>query len=455
MSSLKHLLVRLQSSLTLRFSLLYGFLGLVIICVLLAFIFLQVIGALHAQQFQQLTTQSKRMEALYDSQGRDAVLDYIGYELQGNSMDLWLFLDQEGNKLLGNIDYDPPAFEGSAYLADVSVYRDGRQVEAKLRRIELGSDELLLGKDLRDIYALRSLMLRASLVAVVVGLFFVVLSAYWFRGDIEANLGVIRRTAMQIRGGQFQRRIPVENTDDELNLLIKELNQMLDHLERSLTGVRYVSETITHNLRTPIMRIVSHLHPLAYEASSPPAVQEQVRRVLGELNDLTVLFDKLLQISELEAGVYRQTKQVVSLDALLRDLLELYQPYAEDKSLLLEASLCPDCRVLGDTDLLASALSNLLDNACKYAKTRLHVRLFKHHHAVVVQVEDDGFEVSAAVLARLGTHFYRDPAVEHIPGTGLGLTSVLSIMRFHEGACEFFNSELGGLGVRLSFSATS
>lgn len=453
MFSLKQLIQRLNSSLTIRFSLLYGFLGLVIIVVLMAFVFLQVMGALHAQQFEQISTMEKRIAALYAAQGREAVLNYIGYELQGASPDLWLYLDASGHKLLGNLDYYPPAFEGSVYIADLTVHNEGRSVEAKLRRLSLGQDELLLGKDLRDIHAFRGLMQRASLVTLVVGLFFIVFSSYWFRAEIETNLSVIRRTATQIRAGQFKRRIPVDNADDELSLLIKELNLMLDHLEKSLTGVRYLSETITHNLRTPIMRITSQVYPLAYDDSSPPAVQEKAQYVLAELDELTTLFDKLLQISELEAGVFRQDKQVLSLSTVLQDMIEFYQPYAEEHGLGLQADLEADCQVLGDTDLLASALSNLLENACKYGRSQIKVRLYKQEDAVLCQIEDDGLGVSPASLAKLGTHFYRDPNAEQVPGTGLGLASMLSIVSFHEGQCEFFHSDLGGLGIRLSFDS--
>lgn len=450
---LSRLIQRIHSSLTLRFSLLYGFLGVVIIIFLLGFIFLQVMGALHAQQFKQITVMAKRVEGMYVTQGRDAVIDYIRYEIQGQSPDLWFFMDPNEHKVVGNIDYYPMAFEGSDYIADLTIHKEGRSLEAKLQRVSLGGDIVLVGKDLRDIYAFRGLMFRASLITIVMGLFFVVLSTYWFRAEIASNVSVIRRTAAHIRAGQFKRRIPVENTDDELNLLIKELNLMLDHLEKSLTGVRYLSETITHNLRTPIMRITSHLYPLAYETATPQAAQEKAQQVLEELESLTTLFDKLLQISELESGVYRQSKQSVNFSALLEDMVALYGPYAEEKSMQLETHLSPDCHVHGDADLLASALSNLLENACKYGHTLIQLRLYKKGNLTVFEIEDDGIGVSDKSLAKLGTHFYRDQVAEHIPGTGLGLTSVLSIVNFHQGRCEFYRSVLGGLGIRITLES--
>lgn len=453
MFSIPRFIQRINSSLTLRFSLFYGFLGLVILVFLLGFIFLQVMGALHAQQFKQISIMAKRVEGLYASQGREAVLDYISYELQGQSPDLWLFMDNQEHKLLGNIDYYPMALEGSDYIADLSIHKEGRSIEAKLRRLTLEGDVILVGKDLHDIYDFRRLMLRASLVTIVVGLFFIALSTHWFRAEIASNVSVIRRTAAHIRAGQFKRRIPVDNTDDELNLLIQELNLMLDHLEKSLTGVRYLSETITHNLRTPIMRITSHLYPLAYETANPEAAQEKAQQVLAELQDLTALFDKLLQISELESGVYQQSKCEVYFRGLVEDMLALYEPYIEEKQLELCVELNAEGKIQGDADLLASALSNLLENACKYGRQLIEVRLYQKGYLTVFEIEDDGVGVSEQSLAKLGTHFFRDQNAERFPGTGLGLASVLSIVNFHQGQCEFFASPLGGLGVRLIFES--
>lgn len=124
----------------------------------------------------------------------------------------------------------------SDYVSDILISVSGRALEVKLKSVQLGSDTLLIGKSLKDINEFKYLMVRASFIAIILGGLFIWLSAYWFRVDLDSSVSVIRKTAQQIRSEKLKMRIPVEDVDDELNLLIKELNLMLDYLERSLAG---------------------------------------------------------------------------------------------------------------------------------------------------------------------------------------------------------------------------
>lgn len=440
---------RFSNSLTLRFSLFYGLLGLFIILFLLGFIYIQVIGALHAQQFRQISTLSNRVVKVYEAQGRLAVIDYLDNELQTLYPDLWLLVDENNNKIIGNIDNFPEALVNSDYISDLVIYIYDEPLEAKLKRIALGSDTLLVGKNLNDINDFKYLMVRASFIAIILGVLFIWLSAYWFRMDLDASVGVIRKTAQHIRSKKLKMRIPVEDADDELNLLIKELNLMLDYLEHSLAGVRYVSDTITHNIRTPITRITSYLYPLSADPSLPEETRFKVEQALTEIKELVQLFDKLVQISELEMGVYRQSLYTVDLSELIDDLSTLYVPYADECGLTLEIITIPAVKVHGDKDLLASALSNLLENACKYTKHNIQLHLSIQEEKALITIEDDGIGVEDASLSRLGTHFYRDQRALRFPGTGLGLASVLAIVQYQEGQCTFYHAPAGGLGVKI------
>lgn len=440
---------RLGNSLTLRFSFFYGLIGLIIIVFLLGFIYIQVIGALHAQQFRQISTLSNRVVHVYENQGRYAVILYLDNELKSLYPDLWLLVDEDNKKVIGNIDSFPDMMVSSDYVSDILISVSGRALEVKLKSVQLGSDTLLIGKSLKDINEFKYLMVRASFIAIILGGLFIWLSAYWFRVDLDSSVSVIRKTAQQIRSEKLKMRIPVEDVDDELNLLIKELNLMLDYLERSLAGVRYVSDTITHNIRTPITRITSYLHPLRSDPTLPESSRLKVEQALAEIKALVQLFDKLVQISELEMGVYRQSLHAVDVSLLVDDLSTLYGPYAEDTGLHLTVTTSPAVMVYGDKDLLASVLSNLLENACKYAKQEIHLQLNIEGDQAVLCVEDDGIGVEDSSLKQLGTHFYRDQRATDFPGTGLGLASVLAIVQYHQGECSFYHAPQGGLGVKI------
>src|SRR5690554_384813 len=193
MSLFKHL----GNSLTLRFSFFYGLIGLIIIVFLLGFIYIQVIGALHAQQFRQISTLSNRVVHVYENQGRDAVILYLDNELKSLYPDLWLLVDEGNKKIIGNIDSFPDMMVSSDYVSDIVISVSGRALEVKLKSVQLGSDTLLIGKSLKDINEFKYLMVRASFIAIILGGLFIWLSAYWFRVDLDSSVSVIRKTAQQ------------------------------------------------------------------------------------------------------------------------------------------------------------------------------------------------------------------------------------------------------------------
>src|SRR5690606_29356387 len=111
---------------------------------------------------------------------------------------------------------------------------------------------------------------------------------------------------------------------------------------------------------------------------------------------------KLLQISELEAGVPRKSFVTARLDLIVSDIVDLYSALAEDNGVVLLMQSSEAVSVQGDPQLLANACANLIDNALKHAKTRVNVCVTQSDTEVVLSVEDDGPGLPEASLARLG-----------------------------------------------------
>jgi signal transduction histidine kinase len=209
-----------------------------------------------------------------------------------------------------------------------------------------------------------------------------------------------------------------------------------------VSGVRHVSDTIAHNLRTPLTRVVLRLR-----AAQEPGVPEQVRHAeiaaaQRDLQDLTVTFEKLLQIAEAEAGTRRGRFGRVALHAIADDVVELYEALAEagGSRLLREGD---EVAVDGDRDLLADAIANLVDNALKYAGEGVTVRVITRarHDAVVLAVQDDGPGVPHGEHARMGSRFHRLDRSK--PGYGLGLASVRAVALLHGGQLLFSDARPG------------
>lgn len=449
---------KFRSSLAFRLSLYYSISAFVMIFILLGVIYLQIMGAVHTSHYKRITADAKRIEAIYQTRGKEALLRYLETEL--NSLNTWsqeliYMKGADGEKIVGNVDHIPQDFLSGDYLAEVGVYKQGRYIDARLRQIRVGEDTVYIGRDLQELEEFRGLIARTSFITVIIAIFLTALSTYWFMYELRSGASSIRKTAMQIRAGRFKNRIPVGEQDDELALLIKELNLMLDHMESSLHGVRYVSDTIAHNLRTPIMRVHSILRPVEKDNLNAEQMRAAVVGALSELDLLSRLFDKLLYVSELESGVQRQGFTRVDMTQLVSSIVDLYSAYAEDCAIKLEQHVVPNACVVGDRDLIASAINNLVENALKYTLDEIELRLYKNNEAVCIEVIDNGKGVQEASLALLGQHFYRDGNSDAIAGTGLGLSSVLAIMRLHQGECTFTNNKEGGFKVCLRFPTDS
>jgi signal transduction histidine kinase len=145
----------------------------------------------------------------------------------------------------------------------------------------------------------------------------------------------------------------------------------------------------------------------------------------------------MLLLAEVEAGVGQHNFEPLDLQQVLQEVLEYYEPLFSDRQVELQLALEPGGWVLGDSHLLANAMSNLLDNFLKYglsAEQRcLEVHLQRQGHEVQLRLRDHGAGVAPAMLERLSEHFVRDPQHQQQPGHGLGLASVKAIVRLHQG----------------------
>lgn len=443
---LGHTLRSLWSSIAFNLTLTYGLLAVVTTLVLLAFIHLQTVGVLHGQIYRQTTARALYLVNQFEQGGRDAVVSAIDGALS-DRMDvdhqIFLYLDETGNKLAGNLDETSDVPGPDLSVAEIRGSRDGIEIYGRMQSIVLPDDSVLIvGRDLKDMYAIKALIGRASLAAVLVALILVACGTYVFRKELELRVGTIRRTAAQISAGQFKQRIPASSSDDEFAHLNRDINDMLDRVESLMQGVRHVTDTVAHNLRTPLTRVLGRLHTVQRPGTSPEQVLEATQFAIREIQNLTVLFDKLLQIAEIEAGVQRQNFELVSLHKLTSDVVELYEPFAEENGIRLTLVSTQPYRVMGDADLLASAVANVVENGLKYARSRVELRVDQTSRQTVrICVVDDGPGIPDAERDNVGTHFYRlDP---DMAGYGLGLTSVRAITRLHNGRVQLGDARPG------------
>ncbi|THD61338.1 HAMP domain-containing sensor histidine kinase [Phenylobacterium sp.] len=306
-------------------------------------------------------------------------------------------------------------------------------VAARLIAKRLPSGEVLVvGRDINQLRQIRRIIASALIwsggLIILAGL----------AGGTALSLGPIRRlrrlqaASHDIAAGNLMRRMPSSARGDELDMFADTVNHMLGEVERLMSEVRASSETIAHDLRTPLTRARSQLHRLEQAPSASP---DQIAQVTAELDEVLERFVAILRLSELETRARSAGFAATDLDRLLRQVAELYQPLAEEAGVRLSLASTPGVTVEADAKLLFEAVSNLVDNAIKFTGDREgydgEVRLAVEAEGPRIVVQDNGPGVPDAERSAVLQRFYRSERDRLTPGSGLGLSIVAAIVRMH------------------------
>ena len=445
-------------SIAFRLALYYGGLLLLTMVVVLSIFYVQMVGVLDARMDKQARLDLKRLQTLAQHSGEEALQQEIRNLLADgidSQTEIAILTSATGEFLAGNATILPRRALSTLGVRQLRVMRAGHKVTGKVAVARLDSGNLLIvGSDMDALQDIEQRFMRASLIAVIVVLALAISCSVGFRRMVDDRAAGIRRTLLQVSTGELGQRIPLPPHEDEFTRLSRDINRMLDQIEHLMEGVRHVSNTIAHNLRTPLTRVLLQLRTVHHVQG--PEQRLLLEHLEREVQDLGTVFEKLLQIAELESGMRRQEFSTIDLQALLNDIADLYGPVAEERAGRLELHIEGDPRPLGDVDLLASALSNLVENAIKYACQEpgglLQLRARRIDDQVELSLCDNGPGVPADQLHRLTDRFYR--AHERQPGHGLGLSSVQAIVQLHDGSLEFRNLQ-PGFEVRLSLPAAA
>lgn len=277
---------------------------------------------------------------------------------------------------------------------------------------------------------------------VVIGLGIV--GALILGGYLQHRLRAIGNAAEAIIEGDIRRRMPISNRDDEFDQLARVLNAMLEEIERLLENLRQVSSDVAHDLRSPLTHLRNALES-ALAGSDEAARERVVADAIARVDDILSLFAAILRISEVESGKIRRLFKPVELSALVTDLAESYAPAVREAGRSLTWSIEPGLSVTGDRELIAQAVTNLLENAQRHTPpgTDIHIRLAASAKSILVSVIDTGPGVAPADRERITRRFIRLESSRTMVGHGLGLNLVSAVARLHRGQLRFADNGPG------------
>ncbi|MGH9320357.1 MAG: sensor histidine kinase, partial [Vicinamibacteria bacterium] len=229
----------------------------------------------------------------------------------------------------------------------------------------------------------------------------------------------------------LSRRIPTEHASDDIEDLVEKLNRMLDELEKLVEGVRRVSDSIAHDLRTPLARLKTRLERL--KRSRP---DQEIGEAIEEADRLLATFAALLRIARIEAGGRGGASlRPVELTALIDDVTDLYGPLIEERGTRLVIHNAPGVAIEGDRDMLFQAVANLLDNALQHTEPSgsIEIDLVPREDSAEIVVADRGPGIPREERDKVRERFYRLDRSRSTPGAGLGLSLVSAVVELHRG----------------------
>ncbi|EHK53528.1 sensor histidine kinase [Allomesorhizobium alhagi] len=315
---------------------------------------------------------------------------------------------------------------------------------------------LLVGRDLGEPERFRVVVRRALMVALgMMGLGGLII--WYFVGRYALKrIDNVSEASRRIMGGDLSGRLPVTGAGDEFDRLSENLNAMLAKIANLNEGLKQVSDNIAHDLKTPLTRLRNRAEAALAGKPKTAEYREALEGTIAESDQLIRTFNAILMISRLEAGYSAESVSKVDLADAVRDVVELYEPAAEEVGVTLEAEVAGEFVVEGNRELIGQALSNIVDNAIKYSagtteKPVVRVTLEKKAGEVRLTVTDNGQGIpDDADRQRATERFVRLEHSRTQPGSGLGLSLAKAVMTFHGGRLDLLPAN-PGLSVIMSF----
>jgi signal transduction histidine kinase len=404
-----------------------------------------------------LQTDAQRLSDVYRRDGADGLKSFIDARVRMQIVGerILLLTDASLHPLAGNLAVWPatvPAEPGN-YNSQLDLGEHGVQ-SALVHVAMLGSYKLLVGRDNLLFKPLQTRFWYGLAAAVAVLMIAGLLIGLITRRALLARIHSIRQTISAIIHGDLKHRLPTHLNDDELDTLSRTINGMLDQIELLVHGVRNVSNSIAHDLRTPLAELRSRLEELSLVRPSTEETYAEIDGAVTDVDRVIRIFDALLRLAEIDAGMRRSG--FVSLDAsdLAANAVEFYEPAAELRGIELTFRSDEPLAVAGDPVLLAQALSNLIDNALKYAPQNgaIEVAARKLSDTTAeISVSDNGPGIDDAEKLKVVERFYRGDASRGTPGVGLGLSLVQAVAKLH-GSPLHLSDQHPGLRVALTLT---
>ncbi|MFZ2109248.1 MAG: HAMP domain-containing sensor histidine kinase [Roseiarcus sp.] len=421
-----------------------------------AFVYESIRREVREQFDDRILEESNALSRIFLEQGRDRLSAVVTARGSGGGALAYGLLDPGCALLAGEIPAQPPAFR-CADIGWVELQENDEdeapegapeRIRALVTRLPDRSS-LIVGDELRrpDAVMRDILWVFGWSIASMVGLG--VAGGLWLSAQFLRRIDTMRIAAQGMMAGDWSRRIPSSAINDDLSSLAETFNRLFDRIEKLMLANKHVSADIAHDLRKPLARTLRRLE--AARDDQAPHSAAAFETAIVDIEGVLETFNALLRIGQIEAGARRAAFRPVDLAMIVRNVVEAFQPAAEQEGKLLVVRLDSSLPVQGDKDLLSQMVANLIDNALRHTPSGVRIEVAGKLTAsggLRLSVSDNGPGVASHELNSIFKRFYRAESARQTAGTGLGLSLVAAIAELH-GLNTFASDNGPGLRIEI------
>jgi len=426
MSRLKNLFRTTAVKLSVRYSLLYIFIFGAAFLILYYFI----TSFVEDQIKVNLIKESKKVEAIYKRGGINAVRSYIlsHEKFKGEDHKYYLLVSKDGKTIAGDLKRWPSDLKANKPIKNVWVpqkdivgkVEDGDGFWPMIAVKFNNGAKTLIAQGIRGTEDLRE-----TLFAIMVSIYGLIIILLLTLGislgkNILKHAESIEDACRSIIRGDLTRRITVSDRNDEFDTIAKHINGMLDELERFIKQSKESSDSIAHDLKTPLNRMRNKLEMILL--GKEKNTLESLGGIIENIDKMIKMINSLLEISQVETGALRKNWGEVDISALVLEAIDFYQPLAEERGIEISIDIDDNIFVMGNKQLLSQSILNILDNAVKYTKDngKISVYVKGDVDSAIISICDNGPGVDKKNYSKLTEKFFRLDKSRTMDGNGLG-----------------------------------
>src|SRR6266852_3757347 len=421
---------------TFRWALAVSAVFAVFVIVLFGFIYWKIDDYLTARSDRVITVELDGIAGLSPERRLEAIDEKLRQDPRG--VQVAAIFAADGHRIAGNLESLPPHLRIDAPAQGTDVVRTDRnsrehQVIRAIGRRMRNGDVLILGRNVDEAGEISHVVGQALALGLLPGFCLCLLAGAWLSVRAQKRVEEVNQRVQRIIAGDLSERLPHRNVDEPFSKLAVIVNGMLDEMETMIHALAGVGNDIAHDLRTPLTRARLTLERGRTNATSLEQLQTVADKAITGIDQSLAIITALLRLAEIENSRRSAAFGTVSLHEMLREVCDIYEPIAENKSIDLRVGVQQRLSVRGDRDLLFEAVANLVDNAIKFTPEggRVDIELIRGDNETTVRVTDTGPGINDQEREAVLRRFYRSDKIRSAPGVGLGLNLVAAIVKLH------------------------